>query len=98
VSVRRRTRRLIAMALAVVIVAGLVVADVVTLHQAKPSFDRETRGFQNLLKSTATTTTLPRGTTGTTTTISTSVSTAGPGTASSTNSAASTSPTSSTSP
>ena len=38
--------------------AGLVVADVVTLTKAKPSFENETRAFQNLIKSTTTTTSL----------------------------------------
>ena len=87
-----RTRRLVVLTLALVVVAGLIVADVVTLHKAKPSFDRETRAFQNLLKATSTSTTLPGGTTVTTTTISTSVTTSTAGPAPSANSAASTSP------
>ena len=90
-----RARRLVVLTLALVVVAGLIVADAVTLHKAKPSFDRETRAFQNLLKATSTSTTLPKGPEGTavtTTTISTSVTTSTAGPASSANSAASTSP------
>lgn len=44
-----RIRPLIAIALAVIVVAGLVTADVVTLHQAKPSYDHETQVFTHLL-------------------------------------------------
>ncbi len=46
-----RIRPLIAIALAVIVVAGLVVADVVTLHQAKPSYDHETQALNHLLGS-----------------------------------------------
>ena len=91
-----RTRRLVVLALALVVVAGLVVADVVTLTKAKPSFDNETRSFQNLLKSTTTTAVPPRKTaaakrptsstsssSGTTDTSSTSSTSTVPGTATS---------------
>lgn len=44
-----RIRPLIAVALAVIVVAGLVAADVVTLHKAKPSYDHETQAFTHLL-------------------------------------------------
>jgi hypothetical protein len=63
----RRIRPLIAMALAVIVVAGLVAADVVTLHKAKPSFDHETQAFNRLLVSPTTTVptkTVPASTTG----------------------------------
>jgi len=43
------TRRLLVLGLALVIVAGLVVADIVTLTKAKPSYQNETRAFQHLL-------------------------------------------------
>ncbi len=57
-----RWRRLIAVALAVLVVAALVTVDAVTLTQAKPSFDKETRAFHQLLES-STSTTVPRRTT-----------------------------------
>ena len=50
--------------MALVFLAGLVVADVVTLTKAKPSFVHETRDVENLIKSTTTTTVPPRRTTG----------------------------------
>jgi len=46
---RNRTRRLLVLGLALIVVAGLVVADIVTLSKAKPSFENETRAFQHLL-------------------------------------------------
>jgi hypothetical protein len=49
VNVSSRIRPLIAVALAVIVVAGLVTADVVTLHKAKPSYDHETQAFTHLL-------------------------------------------------
>jgi hypothetical protein len=52
---RGRIRPLIAVALAVIVVAGLVAADVVTLHKAKPSYDHETQAFNRLLVSPTTT-------------------------------------------
>ena len=52
--------------MALVFLAGLVVADVVTLTKARPSFVHETRDVENLIKSTTTTTVPPRRTTGTT--------------------------------
>ena len=39
---------LVVLALVLVVVAGLIVADVVTLTKAKPSFDKETRGLSKL--------------------------------------------------
>ena len=48
-SLHGRTRRLLVLGLALVVVAGLVVADIVTLTKAKPSFRIETRNFQHLL-------------------------------------------------
>ncbi len=87
-----RARRLVVLALALVVVVGLMVADVVTLHKAKPSFDKETRAFQNLLNSTSTTTSVPSGTSVITTTIPTSVTTSTLGPASSATTGASTSP------
>ncbi len=51
---RGRTRRLLVLGLALMVVAGLVVADVVTLAKAKPSFKNETRSFQQLLTPSAT--------------------------------------------
>jgi len=65
------TRRLLVLGLALIVIAGLVVADVVTLSKAKPSFDNETRAFQHLLappalSTTTTTTTTTTGTTGAT--------------------------------
>jgi hypothetical protein len=59
--VSRRIRPLIAVALAVIVVAGLVAADVVTLHKAKPSYDHETQAFNRMLGSP--TTTVPTKTT-----------------------------------
>ncbi len=59
-----RTRRLVVLAVALVFLAGLVVADVVTLTKAKPSFVHETRDVENLIKSATTTTVPPRRTTG----------------------------------
>jgi hypothetical protein len=53
-STRGRTRRLLVLGLALVVVAGLVVADIVTLDKAKPSFNNETRSFQHLLAPSAT--------------------------------------------
>ena len=50
--------------MALVFLAGLVVADVVTLTKAKPSFVHETRDVENLIKSATTTTVPPRRTTG----------------------------------
>lgn len=44
-----RTRRLLILGLALVIVAALVVANIVTLTKAKPSYENETRAFQHLL-------------------------------------------------
>lgn len=49
-----RIRPLIAISLAVIVVAGLVAADVVTLHQAKPSYDHETQALNHLLGSSET--------------------------------------------
>ena len=54
-----RTRRLLVLALALVVVAGLVVADIVTLSKAKPSFENETRAFQHLLAPPTTSRTTP---------------------------------------
>jgi hypothetical protein len=51
VNVSGRIRPLIAIALAVIVVAGLVTADVVTLHQAKPSYDHETQALNHLVGS-----------------------------------------------
>jgi hypothetical protein len=79
----------VVLALALVVLTGLVVADVVTLTKAKPSFVHETRDVENLIKSTTTTTVPPRRTTGTTSPTSTA-STTGP--APSTTSRVSTSP------
>lgn len=59
---RRRVRPLIVALLAAAVVVGLVVADVVTLTTAKPSFDNETRAFRILIQSTSTTTTVPHRT------------------------------------
>jgi hypothetical protein len=84
-----RTRRLVVLTLALVVLTGLVVADVVTLTKARPSFVHETRDVENLIKSTTTTTVAPRRTTGTTSPASI-VSTTGP--APSTTSPASTTP------
>ncbi|MGD0391179.1 MAG: hypothetical protein ABSC41_00900 [Acidimicrobiales bacterium] len=58
------------MALVLVVLAGLIVADAVTLAKARPSFVHETRDVENLIKST-TTTVPPRRTTGTASTTST---------------------------
>jgi hypothetical protein len=57
VSTGGRGRPLVAVALAVIVVAGLVAADAVTLHKAKPSYDHETQAFQRLLEAPTTTTT-----------------------------------------
>lgn len=63
-----RPRYLVAIALAVVIVVGMVVGDAVTLLKAEPSYRNETRAVNRLLPPSATTTT-------TTTTTSSPVST-----------------------
>jgi hypothetical protein len=63
VDVSGGTRRLIAVALAVLVVAGMVVADVVTLHRAKPSFDQETQDLRKLPAVTTTTAPPPGRTT-----------------------------------
>jgi hypothetical protein len=55
----RHVRPLVVALVAAVMVIGLIVADVVTLSAAKPSFERETRAFKNLIQSTSTTT-VPR--------------------------------------
>ncbi len=56
-----RPRYLVAIALAVVVVVGMVVGDAVTLLKAAPSFRNETRAINRLLppstKTTTTTTT-----------------------------------------
>jgi hypothetical protein len=56
-----RPRHLVAIALAVVVVVGMVVGDAVTLLKAAPSFRNETRAINRLLppstKTTTTTTT-----------------------------------------
>lgn len=44
-----RARRRIAVALAALVVAGMLVGDALTLRQAKPSFRTETQGFAKLL-------------------------------------------------
>ncbi len=51
----KRARGLLVLALALLVVGGLIVADVATLSKAKPSFDHETQAFQRLLQSTSTT-------------------------------------------
>ncbi len=54
---RGRSRQLLVLTLAILIVGGLLVADAVTLAKAKPSFRNETQAFQKLIQSTGTTTT-----------------------------------------
>jgi hypothetical protein len=56
-----RVRPVVVALLATLFVIGLVVADVVTLSKAKPSFSNETRDFHALIESTSTTT-VPRRT------------------------------------
>ena len=63
-----RPRYLVAIALAVVVVVGMVVGDAVTLLTAEPSYRNETRAINRLRPPSATTTT-------TTTTTSSPVST-----------------------
>ena len=55
-----RTRRLVVLGLALILLAGLIVADAVTLTKARPSFVHETRDVENLIKTT-TTMVAPRG-------------------------------------
>ena len=52
----RRIRLLLTAMVALVVVAVMVGADVVTLTKAKPSFDNETRAFNRLLPASPTTT------------------------------------------
>jgi hypothetical protein len=58
-----RARRLLVLGLALVVVAGLVVADIVTLSKAKPSYQNETRDFQHMLAPPTTSTTVTTVTT-----------------------------------
>lgn len=53
-----RTRQLLVLTLALLVVGGLLVADAVTMSKAKPSFRKETQQFQKLINTTGTTTTL----------------------------------------
>ena len=52
-----RPRYLVAIALAVVVVVGMVVGDALTLLKAEPSYRNETRAINRLLPPSATTTT-----------------------------------------
>ena len=52
-----RPRYLVAIALAVLVVVGMVLGDAVTLLKAEPSYRNETRAINRLLPPSATTTT-----------------------------------------
>jgi hypothetical protein len=52
-----RPRYLVAIALAVVVIVGMVVGDALTLLKAEPSYRNETRAINRLLPPSATTTT-----------------------------------------
>ncbi len=87
---RGRTRRLLVLALALLVVAGFVVVDAVTLTKARPSFVHETRDVENLIKSTTTTTVAPRGTISGQGPVSTSSTSSTPGTTSTSGTSATT--------